>query len=63
MLRNYILPKRLKTTQHPGKKIEVWFNNKKIQRLSDVRPIERPFFIDFIDNLEELGWNVRLMKN
>lgn len=58
MLQNYRVPKRLKTLHLPGQKMEIWVNEKKLQRLEDVDPKERNFIRDFVDNLEGLGWEV-----
>ncbi len=58
MLQNYRVPKQLKTLHFPGQKMEIWINEKKVRKLDDVDPKERTFMKDFIDNLEELGWEV-----
>ncbi|MFX0015426.1 MAG: hypothetical protein ACFFB2_12665 [Promethearchaeota archaeon] len=58
MLRNYYVPKKLKTVHFPGQQIELWLNEKKISSLNDVSLKERPFIRDFVGNLEELGWKV-----
>lgn len=58
MLKNYQIPKKLKTVHFPGQQIELWINEKKIRRMEDVLPRERPFLRVFISNLENLGWKV-----
>lgn len=58
MLRNYIVPKRLKTTHFLGQKVLIWINEKKIERIDEVDPQERHFIRDFVTNLEKLGWKV-----
>jgi len=60
MLQNYYVPKKLKTIHFPGQQIELWLNECKLLKLEDVSPKERPFIEDFINNLEELGWKVRI---
>lgn len=58
MLRNYYIPKKLRTIHFPGQEIELWLNEKKISKIEDVSPKERLFVRDFINNLKELGWKV-----
>ncbi|MHA2292827.1 MAG: hypothetical protein ACXACK_11725 [Candidatus Hodarchaeales archaeon] len=60
MFQKYSVPKRLRTIHFPGQQIELWINEKKICRIDDVNPKERPFVQDFINNLEGLGWKVKL---
>jgi hypothetical protein len=58
MFQKYNVPKRLKTKHFPGQKVKVWINERRINKLDEVDPIEQPFVRDFIKNLEELGWRV-----
>ncbi len=58
MLQNYHVPKRLRTIHFPGQQMELWLNEKRVSKIKDVSPKERPFIRDFVDNLEELGWKV-----
>ncbi|MFX0052128.1 MAG: hypothetical protein ACFFAJ_01965 [Candidatus Hodarchaeota archaeon] len=58
MFQKYNVPKRLKTKQFPGREVEVWINERRIDKIDEVDPIEQPFVRDFIKNLERLGWLV-----
>ena len=59
MFRKYkAIPRKLRTIQAPGKKIELWVNDKQVSRLRDVTTDERPFVRDFVETLQELGWEV-----
>lgn len=59
MLKEYVaIPKKLRTIQAPGNRIELWINDKPISRLIDLPKNERPFVRDFIRNMEVLGWKV-----
>ena len=58
MLQQMKLPKRLRTVHHPGKKVEIWMNNKKIKTIHTLTHSEQIFMRNFITNLEDLGWNV-----
>jgi hypothetical protein len=60
MLQNYYVPKKLRTIHFPGQQIELWLNEHKLSKLDDVSPKERLFIKDFVHNLEELGWKVRI---
>jgi hypothetical protein len=60
MLQNYYVPKKLRTIHFPGQQIELWLNEIKLCKLDDVSPNERTFIKDFIHNLENLGWKVRV---
>ena len=58
MLQQMKLPKKLRTIHHPGKKVEIWMNNKKINTIHTLNHSEQFFMKQFITNLEDLGWNV-----
>ncbi|NHJ02412.1 MAG: hypothetical protein EAX86_09780 [Candidatus Heimdallarchaeota archaeon] len=62
MLRNYHLPIKLKTIQFPNHSIEIWINDRKLNSFEDVSPIIQPFILDFIINLQELGWRVLMTQ-
>ena len=54
------LPKKLKTIHLPGKKIEIWMNNKKVENLTDYNGSELLFLKQFVSNLKEMGWIILL---
>ncbi|MHA1206317.1 MAG: hypothetical protein ACTSSO_01975 [Candidatus Hodarchaeales archaeon] len=58
MLQKMILPKKLRTIHHPGKKVEIWMNDKKINTIHTLNHSEQFFMKQFINNLEDLGWSV-----
>ena len=54
------LPKKLKTIHHPGKKVEIWMNDRKVEKLNDYLGSELLFLKQFVSNLKEMGWIVIL---
>lgn len=52
------LPKKLRTVHHPGKKVEIWLDNRKITKIQTLTDSEQNFMRDFINNLKDLGWKV-----
>jgi len=58
MLRQMNLPKKLRTINHPGKNVEIWMNDIKINTIQTLNHSEKYFMKQFIANLEDLGWNV-----
>ena len=43
---------------HPGNRVDIWMNNKKIKTIHTLTHSEQIFMRNFITNLEDLGWNV-----
>ena len=62
MLRHLKLPKKLRTVHHPGNFVEIWMNNQKVDTLTALNNSEQSFIKQFINNLEDLGWNVLVKK-
>ena len=58
MLRNLKLPRNLRTIHHPGRKVEIWINSRKVERIKDCSRGDQVFLKQFILNLEEMGWIV-----
>ena len=58
MLQHMKLPKKLRTIHHPGNKVEIWMNDKKINTIQTLNHSEQFFMKQFITNLEDLGLNV-----
>ncbi|MHA2247405.1 MAG: hypothetical protein ACXADY_20830 [Candidatus Hodarchaeales archaeon] len=57
------IPDRLRAVRFPGKQIELWIKDRKISKVSDVPPKERPFIRDFIENLKGRDWTVLIEEN
>ncbi len=58
MLRNFKLPGKLKTIQHPGKRVEIWINSRKVEAIEEYSFQDQVFLKKFISNLENMGWIV-----
>ncbi|MCK4848894.1 MAG: hypothetical protein KAT16_07725 [Candidatus Heimdallarchaeota archaeon] len=58
MLRQMKLPKKLRTVHHPGNKVEIWMDNRKITKIQTLTDSEQNFMRQFINNLKDLGWKV-----
>ncbi len=58
MLRNLKLPKNLRTIHRPGRKVEIWIDIRKVERINDFSHRDQVFLKQFILNLEEKGWIV-----
>ncbi len=52
------LPKKLRTVHHPGNKVEIWMDNRKITKIQTLTDSEQNFMRQFINNLKDLGWKV-----
>jgi hypothetical protein len=60
LLTHMILPKKLKTIHHPGKRIEIWMNDSKVEKMNNYTGSELLFLKLFVSNLQEMGWTVLL---
>ena len=58
MLQQMNLPKKLRTIHHPGNNVEIWMNNKRVNTIHTLKHSEQHFVRNFVNNLEDLGWNV-----
>ena len=58
LLQQLKLPKKLRTVHYPGKKIELWMNNQKVENIKDYTNSEQFFLQKFVSNLRDLGWTV-----
>ena len=60
MLQSYVLPKKLKTVHQPGQQVEIWINERYISSIKELPNKEQNFLRDFVKNLEECGWKVKI---
>jgi len=60
MLQSYVLPKKLKTIHQPSQQIEIWINERQISSINELPRKEQSFVRDFVKNLEERGWKVKI---